>query len=410
VSWVLLILGTFWALCAGNLYRPVCRHARLAALSWVAGVLGAELAPFWLAMQAALTLGLVAAGALERPEGDAGLGLSLAAGVATWLHHRRAGPIGSRVLAALGEAGLAAPMPAGGAVRTPLRPWPKRPETVERLRGIPFSRHGDHALLLDVYRERGAQRRPVLLQVHGGAWVFGTRTNQALPLMHHMALRGWTCVSVDYRLSPRATFPDHLIDVKRALRWIRELGPWYGCDPDLVVVTGGSAGGHLAALLALTANVPEYQPGFESVDTRVAGCVPLYGVYDFADRDRLQRNRGLADLLERQVMKVALHADPDAYDRASPIARIHPGAPPFFVIQGDSDSLVPASSARRFVAALRESSRAPVVYLEVPGAQHAFDLLPSARTLGVVQGVEQFLVWLSAVHAGRGERPSAHTA
>ena len=107
-------------------------------------------------------------------------------------------------------------------------------------------------------------RRPTLLQIHGGAWIVGSKNEQGIPLMLHLAARGWVCVSANYRLSPRATFPDHLVDVKRAIAWIREHGAEYGANPDFLVVTGGSAGGHLAALVALTANDPEYQPGFEA--------------------------------------------------------------------------------------------------------------------------------------------------
>ena len=76
---------------------------------------------------------------------------------------------------------------------------------------------------------------------------------QALPLMNHLAARGWVCVAANYRLSPRATFPDHLIDLKRALAWIREHIAEFGGDPGFVAATGGSAGGHLSSLLSLTA-------------------------------------------------------------------------------------------------------------------------------------------------------------
>ena len=97
----------------------------------------------------------------------------------------------------------------------------------------------------------------MLFQIHGGGWVIGSKNEQALPLMYHLARAGWVCVSVDYRLSPQATFPDHLVDCKRALAWVREHVAEYGGDPDFVVVTGGSAGGHLAALVALTPNDAE---------------------------------------------------------------------------------------------------------------------------------------------------------
>ncbi len=102
---------------------------------------------------------------------------------------------------------------------------------------------------------------PVLLQIHGGAWVIGNKDQQGMPLMYHLADKGWVCVAINYRLSPRATWPDHLVDCKRALAWIREHIAEYGGDPDYVVVTGGSAGGHLTAMMGLTANDPAYQPG-----------------------------------------------------------------------------------------------------------------------------------------------------
>jgi acetyl esterase/lipase len=234
----------------------------------------------------------------------------------------------------------------------------------------------------------------VLLQIHGGGWVLGSKNEQGIPLMLQLAARGWVCVSADYRLSPRATFPDPLVDVKRAIAWLREHAVAYGGDPDFVVITGGSAGGHLAALAALTANDPEYQPGFDQVDTRVRGCVAFYGVYDFTDRFGHYPNPGLARLLARHVMKERHDAAREAYERASPMSRVHPGAPPFFVVHGDRDTLVPVAEARRFVELLRAAGPAPVVYAEIPGAQHAFEIFPSLRTTFVVHGVERFLAWL----------------
>jgi acetyl esterase/lipase len=216
--------------------------------------------------------------------------------------------------------------------------------------------------------------------------------------MLQLASRGWVCVSINYRLSPRATFPDPLVDVKRAIKWIREHIAEYGGDPGFLVVTGGSAGGHLASMTALTANEAEYQPGFESVDTRVDGCVAFYGVYDFTDRHRQYRNRGLTDVLERHVMKAPMATAREAYERASPMSRVHADAPAFFVIHGDSDTLVPVADARHFVEALRQHMREPVVYAEIPGAQHAFEIFPSLRTTFVVHGVERFLAHLYGRH------------
>jgi acetyl esterase/lipase len=221
--------------------------------------------------------------------------------------------------------------------------------------------------------------------------VLGGKRGQGLPLMLHMARRGWICVSATYRLSPAATFPDHLLDAKRALVWIREHGAEYGADPSFVAVTGGSAGGHLAALLALTANQPALQPGCERVDTRVQACVPVYGVFDLSRRIHPIEGAMFRRLVDGMLMKTTPERSPDAFARASPAALVHPEAPPFLIVQGELDSMVPAGHARDFHAVLRATSRAPVALAIVPHAQHAFDVFPSLRTQEVVHGVARFL-------------------
>jgi acetyl esterase/lipase len=265
---------------------------------------------------------------------------------------------------------------------------------VEVLKDIGYhAAHGKRGLL-DVYRQKGVDLSgaPVLLHVHGGAWTLGDKEHQGIPLMLHMAARGWLCVTINYRLSPRDAFPAHVVDVKRAVAWIREHGAEYGGDPRFVAITGGSAGGHLAALAALTPNDPEYQPGFEDADTTLQAAVPHYGVYDFAAASGSRAARHLRD---RFLGPKVLFRDPRSeiaeFERASPLLRVNDGAPPFFVIHGRSDSLVDVDQARQFVRALREVSPATVAYAELPGAQHAFDVFPSVRSAHVVRGVDRFL-------------------
>ena len=173
-------------------------------------------------------------------------------------------------------------------------------------------------------------------------------------------------------MSPRATWPDHLVDCKRALAWIRDNIAQYGGDPDFVVVTGGSAGGHLTALMGLTANDPEFQPGFERVDTSVRAMIPFYGVFDWTGT--VLRNAGLQALLERRVVKRKLAEAPDVFRNASPLFRVRADAPPALVVHGDLDTLAPVEQARAFVSALRATSREPVVYVELRGAHHAFEV------------------------------------
>ncbi len=246
--------------------------------------------------------------------------------------------------------------------------------------------------MLDIWRRPDLDRNgaaPVLLQVPGGAWMLGSKRGQAYPLMSHLAERGWVCVSINYRLSPRSTWPDHIVDVKRAIAWTKDHIAEYGGDPHWIAITGGSAGGHLSSLAALTPNDPQFQPGFEDVDTHVQAAVPFYGVYDFARDDIL--NPALLPTLQAWVFKQSRRRAPDIYRAASSVTYIAADAPPFFILHGRNDSLVPVEQGREFAAKLREISRQPVVYAELPCAQHAFDIFGSARAAHAAVAVEQFL-------------------
>jgi acetyl esterase/lipase len=245
---------------------------------------------------------------------------------------------------------------------------------------------------LDIWRrpdlDRGG-RAPVLLQVPGGAWMVGNKRQQAYPLMSHLAELGWVCVAINYRLSPRSTWPDQIVDVKRALAWTKEHIAEYGGDPDWVAITGGSAGGHLSSLAALTANDPQFQPGFEDADTSVRAAVPFYGLYDFTRTDAIHPM--MAPMLGKYVFKLRRAELREAFRVASPITYVSAEAPPFFVLHGRNDSLIPVEQGRAFSARLRELSRQPVVYAELPFAQHAFDIFGSARATHAALAVEQFL-------------------
>jgi acetyl esterase/lipase len=284
--------------------------------------------------------------------------------------------------------------------RTPLRQlvWPFRmpAKEVEVHKDVAYEpEHGKRGRL-DIYSPAGGgSGHPVLLQVHGGAWSIGDKGRQGLPLMKHMASRGWVCVAPNYRLSPRVSFPEHLIDVKRAIAWIREHIEAYGGDPGFIAVTGGSAGGHLCAMAALTPNDPEYQPGFEDVDTTLQAAVPFYGVYDFAGVTGSKAAERMRDrFLARWVMSADPRTDLEAYKKASPLVRVGPDAPPFYVIHGANDTLVEVGQARAFVEALREATDQPVAYSELSGTQHAFDIFPSVRSQHSVRSAERFLRWV----------------
>jgi len=246
---------------------------------------------------------------------------------------------------------------------------------------------------LDIWRrpdlDRGG-RAPVLLQVPGGAWMVGNKRGQAHPLMSHLTELGWVCVAINYRLSPRSTWPDHIVDVKRAIAWTKEHIAEYGGDPNWIAITGGSAGGHLSSLAALTPNDPRFQPGFEEADTRVQAAVPFYGVYDFTRSDNSMHPL-MVPMVAKNVFKLSRTDIAEPFRVASPITHVSEAAPPFFVLHGTNDSLVPVEQARAFTVRLAEVSRQPVVYAELPCAQHAFDIFASARAAHAVVAVEQFL-------------------
>ena len=276
------------------------------------------------------------------------------------------------------------------------RPFNFTDGDVRVIKDLPYSEAGKRGHL-DIYLPAGEDAivdAPVLLQVHGGAWSVGEKHHQGRPLMNQMAAQGWVCVAINYRLSPRDGWPAHIVDVKRAIAWVKEHIAEHGGNPDYVVITGGSAGGHLAALAALTPGDPDFQPGFEDADTSVQAAVPFYGVYDFAGSTGLRNATEMRDtFLSPRVMQSTWQDAPDLYEAASPILRVTSEAPDFFVIHGELDSLVSVDQARLFVDELRRTSKKSVVYAELPGAQHAFDVFHSIRSAHAVRAVDRYLTW-----------------
>ncbi|HVW81640.1 MAG TPA: alpha/beta hydrolase [Mycobacteriales bacterium] len=393
-------LGT--ALTSNGL-RPMPSSSPVAIPSFFAGWLTSELAPQNLIVTTATSAALSVAkrGRLSRDD-KVTLGLNAASAVglaAMTVQGMRVKGIVERALSdALGSDYLAQldPAPTKADLTTPWRqvlaPWRTGHPDVVRTRNIVYT--GNEAAgrreLLDVYQPKEPGRgRPVLLQIHGGGWVIGNKDQQGLPLMTHLAARGWVCVAPNYPLSPKATWPDHLVAIKKAIAWIRENIAEYGGDPSFIAVTGGSAGGHLAAMVALTPNDPRYQPGFEDVDTSVRACIPFYGAYDLANvLETKAGEREYQHFLARTVFKTR---DREVARSASPLTLARPDAPPFFVIHGASDSLVNVAEARELVRRLRERSNSVVAYAELPGAQHAFDVFASIRSAHVIRAAERFL-------------------
>lgn len=388
-----------------NALRPATRFGPGTGPEFVLGTPTAEMPLHAAAFQSVLALLTGRGGGVRGWRGAAGLGLLGASAAGLWRLHRD-GQQAEQVLEqamidGLGEGyqdriGLEhGPLPPVAlSHRSILLPdlRTRRRYVAPTARNLPYGEAGrrNH---LDVWRRADLPvdgRAPVLVQVHGGAWVVGQKEGQAHPLMAHLAERGWVCVTINYRLSPRATWPDHIVDVKRAIAWTRANIGEHGGDPANVVITGGSAGGHLAALAALTPGLADFQPGFEDADTSVTAAVPFYGVYDFTDRHGVA-NVALEPLLTGRVFKSTLADDRARWELASPMHHVGSDAPPFFLLHGSNDTVVPVEQARHFASMLRDVSHQPVVFAELPRAQHAFDVLPSVRVHHTVHAIERFL-------------------
>ncbi|WP_433378936.1 alpha/beta hydrolase [Actinoplanes sp. CA-142083] len=240
-----------------------------------------------------------------------------------------------------------------------LAPTVKRRRDVALVRNIPYGDAGKHNLL-DVYHRRDRRGGgPVLVFFHGGGFRMGSKNREARAMLNQLAARGWVCVNANYRLAP-ASFPDHHVDGKKVVAWVRSHIGEYGGDPRTIIASGSSAGGHMAAMLALTPNDPAFQPGFEGENTAIDAAIGFGGYYG-----RI------------------------AGPGSSPLDHIGE-APPFLVVHGANDSLTLVEDARDFAGRLRAASSQPVRYVELPGGQHGFDLYYSLRYSYVIEAVAAF--------------------
>ena len=375
--WSMSVIGAILLLFAGlagvaaswNAARPLIDPTRWYSPSWLPAMVVSELAPFWLVLHAmALAVGLLLGG-WQNWGGRVGVTLlAVSMLLLTWVVVRSM--IGVRSLRRMVDGSV---HPTRGKARVLGRPVPTPPGVVED-HGITW-RAG---LTLDIVRPDGAHgsTAPVVVYVHGGGWTGGDPQKQARDLYHALALDGWVTVAVRYPFTPQVTVEHQVDTIRQAVRWARSQLPQlaeHAVTPSTVVLAGGSAGGHLAALAALTA---------ADESERVDACVGIYGVYDMANRNG---TRAHWTKTEREVMLATVEQAPERYRAVSPIDRIHDSSPPMLIVHGTHDTLVPLGEGAQFVDALRAAGR-PVDFVPVYGAQHAFDALSSitSRTSAAV--------------------------
>lgn len=248
-------------------------------------------------------------------------------------------------------------------------------------RGVVIGRAGTAPLVADVYARAGVRDAPMLVQIYGGAWQRG-RPGDDEAFARYFAARGYVVAAIDYRHAPAARWPAQIDDVRAALAWLRAHAGELGADPTRMVLIGRSAGAQLALVAAYQAGAPA-----------VAGVVSFYGPVFLADGWREPPRPDPLDV--RAVLETYLGGTPDQvpdrYEAASPVTHLSPQSPPTLLVYGRRDHIVQIGFARRLEARLREAG-VPVALVEIPWAEHAFDVLPDGLSAQVaLYYTEQFL-------------------
>lgn len=347
---------------------------------WLPAMITTSLAPFWAISRIVIGAGFVGIGGTRLAMGRLGLWMLGGSLIGLGLLMVR----NTRSVRLL-QSGIATPVFAES-LPTLLtgRPVPTPPD-VEQVDGLPYGAAGT----FDLIRPRRAVRRaPLFVYVHGGGWTGGGPQKQARRMYHSLAREGWTVAALRYPLAPGATICDQVRSINQAIHHFRTEADRYDIDPGRIVLSGSSAGGHLASLAALGTS-PEFRDGFGPADVSVAACIPMYGIYDMVNRFKTRPNWPYVD---RDVMRGSYDEKPDEFHAVSPIDHLRADAPPFLVVHGTHDSLVPIAEAEVFVEAARAAG-ADVEFVRVLGAQHGFDAVSS--------GVSRHAAALVTTWAGR---------
>jgi acetyl esterase/lipase len=238
-------------------------------------------------------------------------------------------------------------------------------------RDLAYVSDGHPRQKLDLYLPDGEGPWPLLVYIHGGAFRAGDKGDR--PPLEHLS-EGIAVASINYRLSQHALFPAQIEDCKAAVRWLRAKAVHYGLDPDRIAVGGASAGGHLAAMVGTTGHVRELDVGEHlDVSSRVRAVVDFFGPTDFLQMDAHRPPNGMVhdtpDSPESQLVGGPIQENPEKVARANPITYVTPQAPPFLIVHGDRDPLVPHHQSELLAAAL-EKAGVPFVFHTVEGGGH----------------------------------------
>jgi acetyl esterase/lipase len=242
---------------------------------------------------------------------------------------------------------------------------------------------GYRPLQLDLWVPDTAERPALVVWIHGGGWMFGDRrilpeTFRPNQVFDALLDAGLAVASIDYRHALEAVFPAQLQDVKAAIRYLRAHGDELGIATERIGVIGESAGGHLAAMAALTAHRPDLEGdhGVLGPSSAVHAVVDWYGPADFTTMPRRTPPPHIAAKLPPELIvpsedQLTRGLEGAAYDDVSPITHVTPQAPPFLLVHGTGDWLVPYAQSEQLAVAL-EDAGVPVRLVPIEGAEHIF--------------------------------------
>ena len=251
---------------------------------------------------------------------------------------------------------------------------PKIPESVTVHRDIAYVTDGHERQKLDLYVPADTgENLPLIIWVHGGAWLGGNKTHYR-PMEYLSA--GYAGASINYRLSQHAVFPAQIEDVKAAIRWLRANAETYRLDPNRFAAWGSSAGGHLVAMLGTAGDVAEFEVGKNlEVSSKVQAVVDYFGPTDFLQMDAHRLPDGLVhdvpDSPESKLVGGPIQEHKDRVAKANPITYVSKDDSPFLIIHGDQDKLVPFHQSMLLNDAL-EKAGVPVTFYRVEGSGHGW--------------------------------------
>ncbi len=253
---------------------------------------------------------------------------------------------------------------------------PKLPDDVVMLRNLPYGTGGGRPLTMHLLKPKKPLRQyaPVIVFIHGGAWYEGGK-DDGLSHLTRFVQRGYIGATIDYRLTGEAIFPAQIEDCKCAIRYLRAHSVEYGLDPDHIGVWGESAGGHLAALLGVSLNDKslEGKGGLEKYSSRVQAVVDCYGPTDLLKIGRYpsEIKHDAADSAESRLIGGPIQENKDKAIKASPITYVGKDSPPFLILHGDKDPIVPLNQSELLASALKKA-KIEVTFYVVKGGGHGF--------------------------------------